>query len=187
MNKKILDKGLIQVYTGSGKGKTTAAFGLCWRMLGRGGSVYICQFLKPADMVTGESALSEIIGNDITNRFCHDRADYHWNMAKADDPDQKKMAAVRIHEAIEKTKKLLKSGLYDLIILDEIIVCYSMKLVDYDTIKSLTKLKAAHTELVMTGRGADEKIIELADLVTEMKEVKHPYANGIQARKGIEY
>ena len=187
MNNNILEKGLIQIYTGSGKGKTTAAFGLIWRMLGRGGRVYICQFLKPADMPTGESNLSEMIGIDIADRFTHDRADYHWNMAKADDPEQKEMAAARIHEAIEKIKKLLNNGSFDLVILDEIIVCYHMKLIDFDTIKALTELKAPHTELVMTGRGADRKTIELADLVTEMKEIKHPYTNGTQARKGIEY
>ena len=187
MKNNILKKGLVQVYTGSGKGKTTASFGLTWRMLGRGGRVYICQFLKPADMPTGESNLSEMIGSDITDRFTHDRADYHWNMAKADDPEQKKMAAAKIHEAIEKIKILLREGNHDLVVLDEIIVCYSMGLIDFDTLKTLVELKAPHSELVMTGRGADQKVFDLADLVTEMKEVKHPYSQGIQARKGIEF
>ena len=187
MNKHILKQGLVQIYTGSGKGKTTAAFGLIWRMLGRGGRVYICQFLKPADMDTGESTLSEMLGSNLIDRFTHERADYHWNMAKADDPEQRKMAAVRIYEAIERVKELLKKGSHDLVILDELIVCYHMKLINLEDIKALIKLKAAHTELVMTGRGADKKVIELANLVTEMKEIKHPYSEGIQARKGIEY
>ncbi len=187
MTNNVLNKGLVQVYTGNGKGKTTAAFGLTWRMLGRGGSVYVCQFLKPADIETGEANLAQAMSGYINSRLTLVRADYCWNMAKSHDICQRELASEKIRETLLKVGQVLASGDYDLIILDEILVCYSMKLVSVSDIAALIKQKAEHTELVFTGRGADDDIFQLADLVTRFDEIKHPFKSGVQARAGIDF
>lgn len=187
MNNKILNQGLVQIYTGNGKGKTTAAFGLAWRMLGYGAKVYICQFLKPSDIDTGEAEMACLLQKYSPGNIRLDRAEYNWNMAKSHNNQQRQEASAKINDALEKAKTILNGGEYDLVILDEIIVCYCMKLIDINTITELVNHKQHHTELIMTGRGADQQIIQIADLVTEMKEIKHPYNSGIPARKGIEF
>ncbi len=182
-----ISKGQVQIYTGCGKGKTTASFGLAWRMLGYGANVYICQFLKPADIETGEAAMAQTLAENLPGKLTMVRADYDWNMSKSHDTEQRENAAAGITNAIINAKQILTEDNYDLVILDELIVCYSMKLVSLETIKEIIALRPSSTELVLTGRGADSEIIELADLVTEMKEIKHPFNIGIQARKGVEY
>ena len=180
----MLKKGLVQVYTGCGKGKTTAGFGLAWRMLGAGGSVYICQFLKPADVQTGESVLAE----QFSGRLRLDRLENKWNMANSfNDPEQLASMRKAIAEKLSEIKQLAGEGKYDLVILDEIVFCLSNNLAKLRDVQAVAQQRAEHVELLLTGRGADQRLLELADLVTEMSPIKHPYSKGITARRGIEY
>ncbi len=180
----ILPKGLIQIYTGTGKGKTTAALGLCWRMLGWGGKVYVCQFLKPADKETGEATFAQRQGDML--RF--ERLAANWDMvAAASDSEQVWQMRGEIASKLREIEMLAADGEYDLIVLDELLVCLDMKLVDLGQVIRIVEGKAEHTELVLTGRGAPAKLLEYADLVTKMEEVKHPFTQGTPARQGVEY
>ncbi|MHC4477297.1 MAG: cob(I)yrinic acid a,c-diamide adenosyltransferase [Planctomycetota bacterium] len=180
----MLEKGLVQVYTGDGKGKTTAAFGLALRAAGQGGKVLIYQFLKPPSLHIGErSALpSGAVGITVES------LDVPWDMAKAFDNEQTvTRMRTAISEVLERIAQAAEKGLYDVLILDEIVYCLSKGLAKFEQIKQLIKGKAPAVEVVLTGRGATPELIELADLVTEMKKVKHPFDKGIAARRGIEF
>ena len=180
----ILKRGCVQVYTGEGKGKTTAAFGLAWRMLGRGGRVYICQFLKPADQITGEAAAAEQWGSNL----CFERLDTPWNMVRgAGDFRQMDQMKLAIAAKLGAIGLMMAQGEYDLVILDEIVFCLSIGAVTHEQLNDLFSRRPNHTELVLTGRGADDTLCHVADLVTECRSVKHPYNVGVFARAGIEY
>jgi len=179
----ILGKGLVQVYTGDGKGKTTAAFGLVWRMLGRGGKVYICQFLKPSGRVTGESILASQFASQLT----FEQVEQDWNLYNSEnDPQQRESMESAIAQKLEQINQIARAGKYDLMILDELVVCLEKKLACWENVKRILDERAEHVELVLTGRGASDDLIESADLVTQMEEIKHPYQQGIPARRGIE-
>ncbi len=180
----MIEKGLVQVYTGDGKGKTTAALGLALRTAGHGGKVLIYQFLKPPALELGErGVIQEHIGS-ITMLAL----DEPWDMFESMG-DQQAIGRVKtaIREAIKKVQTDAHEKFYDLIILDEIVFCLDKGLADIDDVKELIATRDPRVELVLTGRGASRELIELADLVTEMKPVKHPYDKGISARRGIEY
>jgi len=180
----ILKRGLVQVYSGAGKGKTTAALGLAWRMLGTGGKVYVCQFLKPAERYTGEAKLAEGLGE----RLRWERLEVKWDMLSSEhDPEQMRRMTTAVNEKLKQIKELAVGGEYDLIILDEIIVCLKLGMDCREELDAVLDERAEHVEVVLTGRGADEALIERADLATEMQEVKHPFAQGVAARRGIEY
>ena len=180
----MLEKGLVQIYTGEGKGKTTAAFGLALRAAGHGNKVLIYQFLKPGSLDTGERKALDVqsVGIEVQS------LDVDWDMSKSF-RDEKVLAKTRI--AIKKTlrqiAKAAKQRDYDCIILDEIVYCVSKGLAESEDIKKIIKQKDRHVEIVMTGRGAGRELIAMADLVTEMKKVKHPFDKGIKARRGIEF
>ncbi len=179
----MLEKGLVQIYTGRGKGKTTAALGLAIRAAGWGNSVLFYQFLKPSSLHLGERVLIEKLDNIELGMLEHT-----WDMKKSLD-DEQTMSEMR--QAVGKAMKELTTAAaerkYDVMILDEIVYCYSRNLTSLEDIKNLIDSRDQHVEIVLTGRGADEALVELADLVTEMKPIKHPYEKGIKARKGIEY
>lgn len=179
----MLEKGLVQIYTGDGKGKTTAAFGLALRAAGHGNQVLIYQFLKPASLESGERKSLEHIEN-ITLKTL----DVPWDMA-ASPKDKNACAQMRqaVREAVAMITAWAQDRVYDMIILDEIVYCIKSELASLEDIQKLIKRKEKRVELVMTGRGADKKLIALADLVTDMKEVKHPYQKAVKARKGIEF
>jgi len=180
----ILKRGLVQIYSGGGKGKTTAALGLAWRMLGTGGKVYMCQFLKPANQYTGEAEMAEGLGE----RLYWDRLDMPWDMLSSEhDPKQMRHTTYAINKKLKQVKELAAGGGYDLIILDEIVVCLKLGIDCREQLYEILDARAKHVEVVLTGRGADEALIERADLVTEMQEVKHPFAKGMAARRGIEF
>ena len=182
-NLSILKKGLVQVYTGNGTGKTTAAFGLAWRMLGRGGKVYICQFLKPSGRVTGES----IFARQFASQLTFEQVEQDWNLCNSErDPQQRESMQFAVAEKLEQITQIARTGNYDLMILDELVVCLEKNLARWEDVKRILAERAEHVELVLTGRGAGNKLIESADLVTRMEEVKHPYRQGISARRGIE-
>ncbi|AEH25387.1 cob(I)yrinic acid a,c-diamide adenosyltransferase [Pyrococcus yayanosii] len=168
--------GLVHIYTGDGKGKTTAALGLALRMLGSGGRVIIIQFMK-APGVYGEYHMAERCGFRIESygppKFVHGRPE----------PDDIEAAK----RALERAKEVVASGEWDLVILDEICVALGFGMLDVEEVEALITKKASNTELVLTGRYCPEELFELADYVTEMREIKHPYHRGITARKGVEY
>jgi cob(I)alamin adenosyltransferase len=173
-----LEKGLIQVYTGNGKGKTSAAFGLALRAVGRGLKVYIIQFIK-GGFDYGELYVVDKLPNLKLKAFGRGK----FITEKPAGKDDIKLA----EEALALVESVVKSGEYDIVILDEINVALNLKLISLEKVLKLLKNKPAHVELVLTGRYAPDEIIGAADLVTEMREVKHPFNKGFQARKGIEY
>jgi len=173
-----LKKGLVQVYTGDGKGKTSAAFGSALRAVGRGLKVYIIQFIK-GGFDYGELYVVEKIPNLKMATFGRGR------FITEVPPSDKDVKMVR--EAFELAKKVVKSGEYDVVVLDEVNVALNLKMISINEVVDLIKNKPKHVELILTGRYAPVQIIDIADLVTEMKEVKHPYAQGVPPRKGIEF
>lgn len=180
----MLEKGLVQIYTGDGKGKTTAAFGLALRAAGQGNKVLIFQFLKSASLAIGERFALE--PGAVKIRV--ESLDIEWDMAKSfDNLEHVKNAKAAIAQAIERLTETAEKRFYDCLILDEIVFCLSKGLANLEDIKELIKRKDPKVEIVLTGRGADKKLIDMADLVTEMKCVKHPFEKGIGARKGIEF
>jgi len=180
----MLKKGLVQIYTGDGKGKTTAAFGLALRAAGQGNKVLIYQFLKPDSLDTGERFALKL----GYVRIRVESLDVPWDIASSLD-DEKEVSKIKaaIRDALERLIQTAEKGFYDIIILDEIVFCAAMGLADTEQIKQMVERKAPTVEIVMTGRGATDELVELADLVTEMKKIKHPYDKGIGARRGIEF
>jgi cob(I)alamin adenosyltransferase len=173
-----LEKGLVQVYTGDGKGKTSAAFGAALRAIGRGLKVYIIQFIK-GGFDYGELYVVNKLPNLKLAAFGRGRFVTDVSLQEED---------VRLaKEAFELARKVVRSGEYDVVVLDEINVALNLKLVGIEETLRLIRNKPKHVELILTGRYAPRQIIEAADLVTEMKEIKHPFRRGLKPRKGIEY
>jgi cob(I)alamin adenosyltransferase len=173
-----LDRGLVQVYTGNGKGKTSAAFGLALRAIGRGLKVYIIQFIK-GGFDYGELYIVDKLPNLELKAFGRGKFITKKPVGKED--------IALAEEALVLAEKIVKSGEYDIVILDEINVVLSLRLISLEKVLELIRNKPKQVELVLTGRNAPSEIVEVADLVTEMKEIKHPFNEGYQARKGIEY
>jgi cob(I)alamin adenosyltransferase len=173
-----LDKGLVQVYTGDGKGKTSAAFGLALRAIGRGLKVYVIQFIK-GGFDYGELHIVDNLPDFKIAAF--GRGKFITDVSPSG--EDAKLA----QEALKLANKVVKEGEYDIVILDEVNVALNMKLIKINEVLKLIKIKPKHVELILTGRNAPPRLIEVADLVTEMREVKHPYTKGVQPRKGIEY
>ena len=176
--RKVKEKlGLVQVYTGNGKGKTTAALGLAMRALGNGLNVAMVQFMKP-DQGSGEYVMSKKLEN-FTLIPCG--PEHLIDPRNITDVDRK---AAR--KALDTVKELLYSGKYDLFIIDEINVAMGWKMIDANEVTDILNNRPKNIEVVMTGRYVPDEIIEFADLVTEMRMIKHPYEKGIGSRKGIE-
>jgi len=178
VEKHRLEKGLVQVYTGDGKGKTSAAFGLALRAVGRGLKVYVIQFIK-GGFDYGELHVVERLPNLRLASFGRGR--FITNLP----PSEEDVKLAR--EAFELAKKVVKSGEHDVVVLDEINVALNLKMVETEEVIDLIRNKPKHVELILTGRYAPVEVIEAADLVTEMREVKHPYTRGELPRRGIEY
>ena len=180
----MLEKGLVQIYTGDGKGKTTAAFGLALRAAGQGNKVLIYQFLKPPSLDIGERFALQLGAVRIRT----EALDVPWNMSEFL-KDEKSIARMQtaISEALERIAQTAEKRFYDVLILDEIVYCLSKGLAKLEDVKSLIDRKDPAVEIVMTGRGATKELIKMADLVTEMKNIKHPFDKGLPARRGIEF
>jgi len=170
-------KGLIQVYTGDGKGKTTAALGLALRAAGRNMKVLIVQFMKKWDY--GELHSVKLIPNITLETFGTKEFVFKGKAKKIDYEEAEK--------AFSFGADAMQSGNYDIVIFDELNMALYYELLDLKEVVKKMKEKPQNVEIVITGRRAPEEIIEIADLVTEMKEVKHPYQKGVEARRGIEY
>jgi cob(I)alamin adenosyltransferase len=170
-------KGYIHVYTGDGKGKTTAAFGLALRAVGAGKKVFIAQFAK--GKLYSEIVAAQRFLPDITIRqFGLDC--FIINAPKEADIE---IARNGLHEVSE----IIKEGNYDMIILDEANIAFYYNLFTPPELLSVVEERKEGTEVIITGRYAPPELIEAADLVTEMQETKHYYSEGVEARKGIEY
>lgn len=169
-------KGLIQVYTGDGKGKTTAALGQAIRTVGQGMKVIVIQFVK-SDRTCGEHLFVskyhpfDIVQLNTKSRFAQTLEELHLTAERT----------------LAFAEEAMLGGNYDMVILDEIFVAVSKGLVTTEQVEDLMSKKPEGVELILTGRGASEEIIRQADLVTEMTAVKHPFTRGITVRRGIEY
>ncbi|NMA14661.1 MAG: cob(I)yrinic acid a,c-diamide adenosyltransferase [Clostridia bacterium] len=179
MENKKLEKGLIQVYTGNAKGKSTAAFGLTVRGAGHGFKVIIIQFMKTGNYygeITGLKRLSPEV-----EVYSYGREGFiHRNGVKPED-------IVLAHDALNHAERMMLEPETDILILDEINNALFFGLLTVKEVLEFIEKKPENVELVLTGRNAPTEIIERAHLVTEMKEIKHPYQLGIGSRKGIEY
>lgn len=171
-----MSKGYVHIYTGNGKGKTTAAFGLAVRAACSGKKVYIGQFVK--DMKYNETKIEKylpLITVEQLGRGCFiDKQPAHEDKSAA-------------KEALNKCAEILKQGKYQLVILDEINIAIYYGLLDVQSVIEVIQQRDNDVEVVLTGRYAPESLIAIADVVTEMKEIKHYYYQGVLAREGIEH
>lgn len=178
MSEKGLKVGLVHVYTGDGKGKTTAALGLALRACGHGLKVYMIQFMK-GDINYGELKAAELIPNLTIVQFGRPSFVDKENPAKED--------IALAQQALEHAKDVIRRAEHDILILDELNVAVDYKLVEIEDIMKLIDSKPESMEIVITGRYAHEKIVERADYATNMENLKHPYDKGVNARTGIEH
>jgi cob(I)alamin adenosyltransferase len=174
-----LTQGLIQVYTGDGKGKTTCALGLALRAVGQGFQVYMVQFMKGRE--TGEARMAAArLAPEMTLRYFG-----RPGLVNLRAPAEEDLALIR--EAWDLARQVLLAGEHDLVILDEINLALSFNLLPPAEVFQVLRERSPWVEVVLTGRQAPPELVELADLVTEMRPVKHYYEAGVQARRGIEW
>jgi cob(I)alamin adenosyltransferase len=169
--------GLIQVYTGNGKGKTTAALGLALRAAGHGLRTYIGQFLK--GRATGEQRAAELLAPYLT-------IEQFGGGEFVFTPGDAREASIA-RRGLHRVRQILTSAEYDIVVLDEINVALDLELVSLEDVLSLLDTRPPEVELVLTGRGVPQELIGRADLVTEMVAIKHCYERGMAARPGIEF
>ncbi len=174
-------KGLIIIFTGPGKGKTTAALGTAMRAVGQGMKVLMVQFLK-GSWHYGELDAAGLLGDERLKILPMGRGFVKVGAEKPDPEDVR-----RVEEAWTFAQQNILSGAYDLVILDEINYAISYKMLDPQAVAEVLDRKPSLVHVVLTGRNAHPALVERADLVTEMREVKHPYQKGIAAQRGIEY
>lgn len=172
-----MDKGLIHVYTGPGKGKTTSAIGLGIRAAGAGNKVHMIQFMK------GRKYCELNILDNIAN-FTYSQ---HGRDEFVDKKNPEKIDINLARKGFEHAKKLIRSKKYNMIILDEINVAVDFNLINPDELLDLLNQKPKNLEIVLTGRYAHKDIVKNSDYVTEMLEIKHPYQKGVEARRGCEF
>lgn len=176
----MLEHGYIQIYTGDGKGKTTASLGLALRALGHGWNVLFVQFTKgEQDNYYGEISSSKLMPNLEVKQFGLDRVVYSHNICMEDFKETKK--------GWEFVKEAINSGKYQMIIMDELNICVDMGMIKVSEVKETLRNKPQNLEIVLTGRRAHPELVAMAHLVTEMQPVKHYFNNGVMARQGIEY
>ena len=172
--------GLLHIYCGDGKGKTTAALGLAVRAAGAGMRVHIIQLLKGAD--TSELSVIQSIPG-ITLERCDRNYGFVWNMT-----DEDKCGITACHNSLlEKGYSMVRSGEVDMLIIDEFNAAYRSGLLDRAAAEEFLTKKPGSAELVITGREPAQMFVDSADYVSEIKCVKHPYTQGLSARRGIEY
>jgi cob(I)alamin adenosyltransferase len=170
-------RGLLIINTGDGKGKSSSAFGVMLRAVARGWKVIVIQFIKSDKWQTGERKMAEQLGVDwITGGD-----GFTW---ESDDMDATVEAA---KEAWDKAMQVLADGEYDLVILDEATYPVSFEWIPVDEVVQALTDRSERTNVIVTGRDADEALIEIADTVTEMKKIKHVFDEGVSARKGLDF
>ena len=175
---KTIEKGLIVVHTGKGKGKSTAAFGIVFRSLGHGHKVGVVQFVKGA-WETGERNVLARFDDLVTFKTMGEG--FTWETQDR----QRDIAAARA--AWEEAKKMIADPSYNLILLDELNIVLRYDYLPLDEVIDVLKSKPEDTHVIVTGRNAKDELIEVADLVTEMTQIKHPFRSGVKAQEGIEF
>ncbi|MFZ5597258.1 MAG: cob(I)yrinic acid a,c-diamide adenosyltransferase [Bacillota bacterium] len=172
-------KGCLQVYTGNGKGKTTASLGLSLRAVGHGHSVIILMFMKGWPDYGELRAVRNYLPGVTIEQYGLETFVDRENPS----PEDRRLA----REGIKRAVEVVSGGQYDLVILDELNVALDYNLVTLEQVLEIISLRPEHVELVITGRAAHDKVLEMADLVTEVTLVKHPFYQGVEAREGIEF
>ncbi len=173
-----MKKGLFAVFTGDGKGKTTAALGLAFRALGHGKKVAFIQFIK-GNQKTGEVEAAKLHSQNLDFQVMG--RGFTW---KSDDKKKDIEAAKKAWEYAVAT---IKNDEHDMVILDELTYLFRYEMLDVSEVLKVIKNSSEHMHIIITGRGAPPALIEKADLVTEMLAIKHPYATGVKAQKGFEF
>ena len=176
-----LKKGLVQVYTGDGKGKTTAAIGQGLRAYGNGLKVYMLQFLKGNK--TGELSAVDKLGENFNIFRFEKPKDFTWNLSKEELEDLK----LEIRDGYNFILEVIKENKCDVLIIDEVMAVLSNKFLTVEEVLYILDNKPENMEIILTGRNVPKEIIEKSNLVTEMKCIKHYFDEGIPAREGIEY
>lgn len=176
-----LERGYVQVYTGNGKGKTTAAVGQAIRSVGNGLKVYMLQFLKTDE--TGELEIAKILGDKFQIFRFESKKGFTWNLSD----EEKIILQTEINTAYSFAMEVVKNNKCDVFILDEIMAILSNNLLTQEQVIDLIDNKPINMELILTGRNAPKSIIDKADLVTEMNMIKHYIDKGVYAREGIEF
>jgi len=171
-------QGLVELFTGEGKGKTSAALGIALRALGCGKRVHIVYFMKGGFPYSEQKALANL-PNVSYERF----GGTHFVSPGDAKPEDREQA----HKALDAARKAMLSGKYDVVVLDEVNIAAAWGLVDTTDVVRLIRERPENVELVLTGRYAPQELVDAADLVTEMVKVKHPYDKGVPARQGIDY
>jgi cob(I)alamin adenosyltransferase len=175
-----MEQGLVEIYTGDGKGKTTAAFGLAIRAIGRGLKVCIIQFLKQD--ISGEVLFIQQHCPEVVFHRFNSQEKFVWNMNET----EKQLLKDESREGFAFAREVMRKNQYDVLILDEFIHLLNLDIITIKEVEQFIQIKPLTMELVLTGRNASPELMELADLVTEMQPVKHPFEKGIPARIGIE-
>jgi cob(I)alamin adenosyltransferase len=175
---KTTEKGLLIVHTGKGKGKSTAAFGMVFRALGHGYKVGVVQFVKGA-WSTGERDVLAKFPELVTIKAMGEG--FTWDVADR----QRDIAAARA--AWEEAKRMIADPSFRMILLDELNIVLRYDYLPLDEVLEVLRHKPADTHVIVTGRNAKDELIELADLVTEMTEIKHPFRAGVKAQAGVEF
>jgi cob(I)alamin adenosyltransferase len=171
-----MKEGYLQVYTGTGKGKTTAAFGTAMRSVLHGGRVFFAQFIKMSET-------AELLVPDYFSNFTIMQFGEGFFLDREPTEDDRRLA----EEGLSKCLAVMSSGEYDLVVMDEVNVAIHYGLLDPAIVVAAVKSRAPGTEVICTGRNAPPELIEAADLVTEMRKIKHYFDRGVSAREGIEY
>jgi len=178
MKNEPLEEGLVEVFTGNGKGKTSAALGVMLRAAGQGLRVHIIYFMK-GDYPYGERKMFALLPNVTFESFGHE----HFVNTANIKPEEREQA----RQGLKAARRAITSGDHDLVVLDEINIAIAWKLIGIEEVLQLIEDKPQNLELILTGRHADPRLIDRADLVTDMVEIKHPFTKGIKARRGIDY
>lgn len=173
-----LPRGLVQVYTGDGKGKTTASLGLCLRAVGCGYRVLVVQFLKGGN-TTGELASCQA----FAERFVIRQVGTHLFIKDREPTAEERQLA---EDGLRMVAEALRSGDYDIVVMDEISHAVNLKLLDVAAVQDAVRSRHPQVEVVLTGRNMPEPLRDMADLISEIQAVKHPWQQGIRARRGIE-
>jgi cob(I)alamin adenosyltransferase len=171
-------RGMVQIFTGDGKGKTSAAIGSVIRALGHGLKVYIVFFMKGSYPYGERNILSQLPNVTV---------DSFGSAGFVDPQNIKPEEKEEAERALAAARQAMLEGSYDLVVLDEVNVAVAFRLIELEAVLKLIDEKPEDVELILTGRRADTKLVQAADLVTEMLKIKHPYDGGVAAREGIEY
>jgi cob(I)alamin adenosyltransferase len=178
-----LKHGAFQIYTGEGKGKSTASMGLMLRALGCGFRVYYLRMMKPR-WKTGELAICPGLHPNLT----YTNVEQDWILSRSKHiPEHVEAMTLALATEMDKLEEVLQAGAHDLVIVDEINYCIHRNLIPVERALKLAQARPPHVELVFTGRYAHESLMELADVVTEMRKIKHHFDKGVSARRGIEF